>query len=99
MIEAAKKFDETRGFKFITHANSSIHGYILKFIADDSNIVRRPTNKTSTIKKLGREYSLVEQIYYLDPSPENLQNLLLAQNTIQEKSNGLRHSISFDTPL
>jgi RNA polymerase primary sigma factor len=76
LIKAASRFDETRGFKFISYAVWWIRQSILQALAEQSRIVRLPLNRVSSLNKLSRTFSELEQKYQRDPSCEELSNTL-----------------------
>ncbi|HEY4156010.1 MAG TPA: RNA polymerase sigma factor RpoD/SigA [Puia sp.] len=100
LIKAAQRFDETRGFKFISYAVWWIRQSILQSLAEQSRIVRLPLNKVGLTNRIQKAYSLLEQQFEREPSPEELAEVL--ELDIEEVSSTLgiggRH-ISVDTPL
>jgi RNA polymerase primary sigma factor len=100
LIKAAQRFDETRGFKFISYAVWWIRQSILQALAEQSRIVRLPLNKVGLTNRIQKAYSLLEQQFEREPSPEELAEVL--ELDIDEVSSTLgiggRH-ISVDTPL
>jgi RNA polymerase primary sigma factor len=100
LIKAAQRFDETRGFKFISYAVWWIRQSILQALAEQSRIVRLPLNKVGLTNRIQKAYSLLEQQFEREPSAEELAELLELE--IEEVSSTLgiggRH-ISVDTPL
>lgn len=76
LIKAAQRFDETRGFKFISYAVWWIRQSILQALAEQSRIVRLPLNKVGSLNKINRAFSSLEQEYEREPSPEELADLL-----------------------
>jgi RNA polymerase primary sigma factor len=100
LIKAAERFDETRGFKFISYAVWWIRQAILQALAEQARIVRLPLNKIGTINKINRAFSELEQKNERPPSAEELAELLgLSVNDVKQslQSNG-RH-VSMDAPL
>src|SRR5574343_1318099 len=75
LIKAAKRFDETRGFKFISYAVWWIRQSILQALAEQARIVRLPLNKIGTINKINRAFSQMEQQFEREPSAEELAEL------------------------
>jgi RNA polymerase primary sigma factor len=100
LIKAAQRFDETRGFKFISYAVWWIRQSILQALAEQSRIVRLPLNKVGLTNRIQKAYSQLEQQFERDPSPEELAEIL--ELDIDEVSSTLgiggRH-VSVDTPL
>ena len=100
LIKAAQRFDETRGFKFISYAVWWIRQAILQALAEQARIVRLPLNKIGTINKINRAFSELEQKLERPPSAEELAELLdVSVNDVKQslQSNG-RH-LSMDAPL
>lgn len=100
LIKAAERFDETRGFKFISYAVWWIRQSILQALAEQARIVRLPLNKIGTINKINRAYSELEQRLERPPSAEELaEELEVSVSDIRNslKNNG-RH-VSMDAPL
>ncbi len=100
LIKAAQRFDETRGFKFISYAVWWIRQSILQALAEQARIVRLPLNKIGTINKINRAYSELEQKYERPPTTEELaEQLELSVDDIKQSlSNSGRH-VSMDAPL
>ncbi|MGQ9797774.1 MAG: sigma-70 family RNA polymerase sigma factor [Ignavibacterium sp.] len=76
LMKAARRFDETRGFKFISYAVWWIRQSILQALAEQSRIVRLPLNRVGTLNKIGKEYGRLEQEFEREPSPEELAKAL-----------------------
>src|ERR1022692_1453972 len=100
LIKAAQRFDETRGFKFISYAVWWIRQSILQALAEQSRIVRLPLNKVGLTNRIQKAYSQLEQEFEREPSAEELAEML--ELDIEEVSSTLgiggRH-VSVDTPL
>ena len=100
LIKAAEKFDETRGFKFISYAVWWIRQTILQALAEQSRIVRLPLNQVSAVNKISKAITKFEQEFERKPSPEELAELV---NELPEKINdSLRASgrhVSVDAPF
>jgi RNA polymerase primary sigma factor len=100
LIKAAQRFDETRGFKFISYAVWWIRQSILQALAEQSRIVRLPLNKVGLTNRIQKAYSQLEQEFEREPSAEELAEML--ELDVEEVSSTLgiggRH-ISVDTPL
>ena len=100
LIKAAKRFDETRGFKFISYAVWWIRQSILQALAEQSRIVRLPLNRVGALNKIGKELSKLEQEYERVPSPAELAESL--EMTISEVADTLKISgrhLSVDAPF
>ncbi|WP_338769115.1 RNA polymerase sigma factor RpoD/SigA [Bernardetia sp. OM2101] len=76
LIKAAQRFDETRGFKFISYAVWWIRQSILQALAEQSRIVRLPLNRVGSLNKISKTFSELEQRYEREPSPEELADEL-----------------------
>jgi RNA polymerase primary sigma factor len=100
LIKAAQRFDETRGFKFISYAVWWIRQSILQALAEQARIVRLPLNKIGTINKINRAFSELEQKYERPPSAEELAEFLevSVEDIKQSLANSNRH-LSMDAPL
>jgi RNA polymerase primary sigma factor len=100
LIKAAQRFDETRGFKFISYAVWWIRQSILQALAEQSRIVRLPLNKVGLTNRIQKAYSQLEQEFEREPSAEELAEML--ELDVEEVSSTLgiggRH-VSVDTPL
>ncbi|MFA5540857.1 MAG: sigma-70 family RNA polymerase sigma factor, partial [Bacteroidales bacterium] len=100
LIKAAQRFDETRGFKFISYAVWWIRQSILQALAEQSRIVRLPLNKIGSLNKINKAYARLEQEYERTPNPEEVASEL--ELTDSEVRESLRHSgkhLSMDAPL
>ncbi|MEX0686605.1 MAG: RNA polymerase sigma factor RpoD/SigA [Balneolales bacterium] len=100
LIKAAKRFDETRGFKFISYAVWWIRQSILQALAEQSRIVRLPLNRVGALNKIGKELSKLEQEYERIPSAAELAESL--EMTVTEVSDTLKISgrhLSVDAPF
>ncbi|OWY23918.1 RNA polymerase subunit sigma [Sphingobacteriales bacterium UPWRP_1] len=100
LIKAAQRFDETRGFKFISYAVWWIRQSILQALAEQSRIVRLPLNKVGSLNKINKAFSQLEQEYEREPSPEELAALLEIDSEEVETTLGVaaRH-VSVDAPF
>jgi RNA polymerase primary sigma factor len=100
LIKAAQRFDETRGFKFISYAVWWIRQSILQSLAEQSRIVRLPLNKVGLTNRIQKAYSQLEQEFEREPSPEELAEVLELDTEEVSASLGIgaRH-VSMDTPL
>jgi len=100
LIKAAKRFDETRGFKFISYAVWWIRQSILQALAEQSRIVRLPLNRVGALNKIGRAYSNLEQEYEREPTASELAKEL--DMDVDEVAEALKISgrhISVDAPF
>lgn len=100
LIKAAQRFDETRGFKFISYAVWWIRQSILQALAEQSRIVRLPLNKVGLTNRISKAYSQLEQEFEREPTPEELAFLLDidAEEVAATLGVAARH-ISMDQPL
>ena len=100
LIKAAQRFDETRGFKFISYAVWWIRQSILQALAEQSRIVRLPLNKVGSLNKINRAFSELEQEFEREPSSEELAELLDIPTEEVETTLGVaaRH-VSMDAPF
>ncbi len=100
LIKAAQRFDETRGFKFISYAVWWIRQAILQALAEQARIVRLPLNKIGTINKINRAYSELEQKFERPPTADEMADFLevSVEDVRQSLSNSNRH-LSMDAPL
>ncbi len=100
LIKAAERFDETRGFKFISYAVWWIRQSILQAIAEQSRIVRLPLNKIGSILKINNAFIKLEQDFQREPMPEEIADLLkLELAIIEEALQTSNFHISADAPL
>lgn len=100
LIKAAKRFDETRGFKFISYAVWWIRQSILQALAEQSRIVRLPLNRIGALNRIGKAYSNLKQEFEREPSPEEIATEL--EMDIGEISDTMKLSgkhISMDAPF
>lgn len=100
LIKAARRFDETKGFKFISYAVWWIRQSILQALAEQSRIVRLPLNKVGSLNKINKAFSELEQTFEREPSPEELAELLEITTDEVETTLGVaaRH-VSMDAPF
>jgi len=100
LIKAAYRFDETRGFKFISYAVWWIRQSILQALADQARIVRLPLNKIGAINKINKAYSVLEQEHEREPDASEIAEFLdLPESDVKES---MRHSgrhVSMDAPM
>lgn len=100
LIKAAEKFDETRGFKFISYAVWWIRQSILQAVAEQARIIRLPLNQVGAVSKLKKTAAMLEQEYHRKPSTEELaKELDLPESKVQSLMGMNMHQISTDAPL
>jgi len=100
LVKAAKRFDETRGFKFISYAVWWIRQAILQALAEQSRIVRLPLNKIGSINKINKAYSFLEQTHERPPSAEEIaQELDLTVSDVKQSMKNSGRHLSMDAPL
>ncbi|MEN3324765.1 RNA polymerase sigma factor RpoD/SigA [Mariniflexile soesokkakense] len=100
LVKAAKRFDETRGFKFISYAVWWIRQAILQALAEQSRIVRLPLNKIGSINKINKAYSFLEQAHERPPSAEEIaNNLELTISDVKQSMKISSRHVSMDAPL
>ncbi len=100
LIKAAERFDETRGFKFISYAVWWIRQSILQALAEQARIVRLPLNKIGSINKINKTFSQLEQEFQREPTQEELAELLDTRIDIVASSMGVSSThLSMDAPL
>lgn len=100
LIKAAQRFDETRGFKFISYAVWWIRQSIMQAVAEQARIVRLPLNKIGGISKINRTFSQLEQLYEREPTSDEVADLL--EINVSEVNDSLKISgrhFSMDAPL
>ncbi len=100
LIKAAQRFDETRGFKFISYAVWWIRQSILQALAEQSRIVRLPLNKVGSLNKINRAFSELEQTYEREPLPEELaKQLNISTNEVETTLSVAARHVSVDAPF
>lgn len=100
LIKAAEKYDETRGFKFISYAVWWIRQSILQAIAEQSRIVRLPLNQVGSATKINRELSKFEQEYERRPSVDEMaERVDLPEDKVAEAMKVNNHHVSMDAPF
>jgi RNA polymerase primary sigma factor len=100
LIKAAERFDETRGFKFISYAVWWIRQSVLQALAEQARIVRLPLNKIGSISKINRTFNQLEQEFQREPTSEELASALDLNPVVIEDSLNLSGlHISMDAPL
>ena len=100
LIKAAQRFDETRGFKFISYAVWWIRQSILQALAEQSRIVRLPLNKIGSINKINKAYASLEQAHERPPSAEEIATKLeMSEMDVKESMRNSGRHVSMDAPL
>lgn len=100
LIKAGQRFDETRGFKFISYAVWWIRQSILQALAEQSRIVRLPLNKIGSINKINKTFSILEQQFEREPSPEEISEILeITETEVKEAMKITGRHVSMDAPL
>lgn len=100
LIKAAQRYDETRGFKFISYAVWWIRQSILQALAEQARIVRLPLNKIGSITKINKTFVKLEQEYQREPTVEEVANLLDTSSEIVEDAFKVSlHQVSMDAPI
>lgn len=100
LIKAAKRFDETRGFKFISYAVWWIRQSILQALAEQSRIVRLPLNQVGSLNKISKAFSKLEQLYEREPSAEELARILeLPLEKVSDTMKVAGKHVSMDAPF
>ena len=100
LIKAAQRFDETRGFKFISYAVWWIRQSILQALAEQARIVRLPLNKIGNINKINRAFSELEQVHEREPSVDEIAEALeLSPDEVETSLRNNSRAVSMDAPL
>ena len=100
LIKAAQRFDETRGFKFISYAVWWIRQSILQALAEQSRIVRLPLNKIGSINKINKTFAFLEQSHERPPSAEEIaKELDMTVKDVKESMKNSGRHVSMDAPL
>lgn len=100
LIKAAQRFDETRGFKFISYAVWWIRQSILQALAEQSRIVRLPLNRVGSLNKISKTFSELEQKFEREPSPEELAEVLeVTTNEVVDTLKISGRHVSMDAPF
>lgn len=100
LVKAAMRFDETRGFKFISYAVWWIRQSIMQALAEQSRVVRIPLNRVGTLNKLNRTFAALEQQFQRDPSAEELAEVLnLAPEEVTETVQMGTRQVSINAPF
>ena len=100
LIKAAERFDETRGFKFISYAVWWIRQSILQALAEQARIVRLPLNKIGSINKINRTFSKLEQEYQREPTAAEVAKILeTTADVVEDSMKVSSHHVSMDAPM
>ncbi|MCQ2314121.1 MAG: sigma-70 family RNA polymerase sigma factor [Bacteroidales bacterium] len=100
LIKAAQRFDETRGFKFISYAVWWIRQSILQALAEQSRIVRLPLNKIGSINKINKTYARLEQEFEREPNASEIADALdITEQEVKESMKNAGRHVSMDAPL
>lgn len=100
LIKAAQKYDETRGFKFISYAVWWIRQSIMQALADQARLVRLPMNKLGSIHKINNTYRQLSQEFLREPSSEEVALALeTSADEVEDALNTSSHHISMDAPI
>jgi len=100
LIKAAQRFDETRGFKFISYAVWWIRQSILQALAEQARIIKLPLNKIGSINKVNRALAELEQRFEREPTIDKLSEMLnLAPDDVKEALKGNNRHLSMDAPI
>jgi RNA polymerase primary sigma factor len=100
LVKAAYKFDETRGFKYISYAVWWIRQAIIQAIAEQSRIVRLPLNKVASINKVAKAASTLEQKYRREPTDDEIaSHAKISKEEVYVSNQIKNHHVSFDAPL
>lgn len=100
LIKAAQRFDETKGFKFISYAVWWIRQGIMQAIAEQARIVRLPLNQIGSLSKLYKTFSKLEQQYEREPSIEELAEVMeITADSVADVMSKSRKAVSLDAPF
>jgi RNA polymerase primary sigma factor len=100
LIKAAQRFDETRGFKFISYAVWWIRQSILQALAEQSRIVRLPLNKIGSINKINKASAMLEQELEREPDYKEIAGVVeMSENEVKESKRNAGRHVSMDAPL
>jgi RNA polymerase primary sigma factor len=100
LIKAAMRFDETRGFKFISYAVWWIRQSILQALAEQSRVVRLPLNRVGSLNKISRTFSLLEQKFQREPSVEEVAEVMeITQEEVESTMRVSGRHVSVDAPF
>ncbi len=100
LIKAAQRFDDTRGFKFISYGVWWIRQSILQALAEQARMIRLPLNKIGTITRMKKAYTQLAQVYQREPTSVEVAQLLeISSDIVEDAINISSHNISIDSPL
>lgn len=100
LVKAAQKFDETKGFKFISYAVWWIRQSIMQALADNSRFIRIPVNKVGALSKIKEAVSIMEQAFEREPTPEELAEYLgVTVDEIKSATDAISSHSSLDAPF
>lgn len=100
LIKAAKRFDETRGYKFISYAVWWIRQSILQALAEQSRVVRLPLNRVGALNKIGKMYSNLEQEFEREPTPDEIaEQLEISPSEVTDTLRMSGRHLSMDAPF
>ncbi len=100
LIKAAVRFDETRGFKFISYAVWWIRQSILQALAEQARIVRLPLNKIGSINKINKAFAMLEQEFEREPTPDEIAYVLdMNVDEIKDSMRSVGRHVSMDAPI
>lgn len=100
LIKAAQRYDDTRGFKFISYGVWWIRQAILQALAEQARIVRLPLNKIGSITRINKTYTRLEQEYQREPTPDEVAFLLETSSEVVEDALKVSsHHVSMDSPI
>ena len=100
LVKAAMRFDETRGFKFISYAVWWIRQSILQALAEQSRVVRLPLNRVGTINRIAKTFSLLEQKFQREPTPaEVAESMEVSQEEVESTMRISGRSVSMNAPM
>ena len=100
LIKAAKKFDETRGFKLISEAVWWIRQAILEALSDKARVIRIPLNQVGVLGKINKAYSKLEQDLGRTPSPEEIaEELDIPEHKVKDTLSSSKNHVSYDAPM
>ncbi len=100
LMKAAERFDETKGFKFISYAVWWIRQSILQALAEQARIVRLPLNKIGTINKVNKAFGQLEQLHEREPNPDEIAEMLdISEEEVKDALKNSGRHLSMDAPL